>query len=66
MVIYKKVESLSKEAFSRKVDVSRETLGKFTVYIELLTKWQRRINLVGQGTMEDVLAATFFRLCANI
>jgi 16S rRNA (guanine527-N7)-methyltransferase len=54
METYKKLDTLSNGAFCDKMGVSRETSDKLTVYLEVLTKWQRRINLVGQGTMEDV------------
>ena len=36
------------------LNVSRETLCKFEEYLELLEKWQRRINLVANSTMVDV------------
>ncbi len=45
---------LSRETFSEKIDVSRETLDQLTLYVDLLTKWQRRINLVGTKTLADV------------
>ncbi len=34
-------------------DVSRETLGLFETYLELLEKWQARINLVSGSTLND-------------
>ena len=34
--------------------VSRETCQKLEVYVELLTKWNRTINLVSKSTLEDV------------
>ena len=45
---------LSKEAFADLTDVSRETLDKLSAYVDLLIKWQRRINLVGPNTVADV------------
>lgn len=51
---YQNLHGLSKKALCDMMGVSRETHDKLTVYLEVLTKWQRRINLVGQGTMEDV------------
>ena len=43
-----------KDAFARTFDVSRETMERLSIYADLLTKWQRRINLVGPATI-DVL-----------
>jgi 16S rRNA (guanine527-N7)-methyltransferase len=44
----------SPESFAQLIDVSRETLDKLIVYVELLNKWQRRINLVGPKTLPEV------------
>lgn len=38
------------EAFN----VSRESLGRLEIYVETLQNWQRRINLVGKSTTEDI------------
>ena len=38
---------LSREALGDQLHVSRETLERLTVYLELLRRWQRAINLVG-------------------
>tara|TARA_B100000900_G_scaffold106250_1_gene88255 strand:+ start:194 stop:793 length:600 start_codon:yes stop_codon:yes gene_type:complete len=35
------------------LNVSRETMDQFTAYLELLEKWQRRINLVANSTLPD-------------
>ena len=35
------------------LDVSRETLDRLEVYLDLLARWQRRINLVGAATLAD-------------
>lgn len=35
------------------LDVSRETLDRLQIYLELLQMWQRRINLVGPATLAD-------------
>ncbi|MFL2841971.1 MAG: 16S rRNA (guanine(527)-N(7))-methyltransferase RsmG [Candidatus Puniceispirillaceae bacterium] len=35
------------------LNVSRETIDKFQVYLTLLEKWQRRINLVSNSTLAD-------------
>ena len=42
------------EAFRRETAVSRETLDRLCVYAALLRKWQRRINLVGRSTLDDL------------
>ena len=44
---------LSAAEFQRLTGVSRETLDRLTVYLDLLVKWQARINLVGKGTLGD-------------
>ncbi|MGD9509059.1 MAG: 16S rRNA (guanine(527)-N(7))-methyltransferase RsmG, partial [Geminicoccaceae bacterium] len=33
--------------------VSRETLERLQVYLDLLERWQRRINLIGKTTLAD-------------
>ncbi len=38
--------------FTRRFNVSRETLERLKIYAEMLTKWQRRINLVGPSTID--------------
>lgn len=35
-------------------DVSRETWRKLSIYVEMLEKWNRAINLVSKTTLEDV------------
>ena len=40
---------LSPEAFQALTGVSDDTLARLAAYVELLGKWQRRINLVGRG-----------------
>ena len=44
---------LSREAFAAQLAVSRETLERLSVYLELLRRWQPAINLVGQATLAD-------------
>ena len=44
---------LSAEAFAAEFDVSRETLARLSLYLELLQRWQQRINLVGASTLRD-------------
>jgi 16S rRNA (guanine527-N7)-methyltransferase len=40
--------------FARVSGVSRETLEKLSAYVELLSQWNQRINLVSANTMGDV------------
>jgi 16S rRNA (guanine527-N7)-methyltransferase len=44
---------LSLEALGEELHVSRETLARLAVYLELLRCWQRAINLVSPGTLAD-------------
>ncbi len=44
---------LSRDGFAAITGVSRETLERLTRYLELLRRWQRAINLVGQETLRD-------------
>lgn len=46
-------EPLSAEAFAERCNVSRETLDRFRLYLDLLLHWQRAINLVGPATLKD-------------
>jgi 16S rRNA (guanine527-N7)-methyltransferase len=45
--------------FQKATNVSRETLGRFQVYSELLLNWQKKINLIGPGTEKDVWGRHF-------
>jgi 16S rRNA (guanine527-N7)-methyltransferase len=45
---------LGPTGFARISGVSRETLEKLSAYVELLSQWNRRINLVSANTMGDV------------
>ena len=45
---------LGQTGFARLSNVSRETLERLGLYVELLRAWNRRINLVGPGTMGDI------------
>ena len=45
---------LGATGFARVSNVSRETLGRLSNYVDLLEQWNRRINLVGRNTMGDV------------
>jgi 16S rRNA (guanine527-N7)-methyltransferase len=46
--------ALGAEGFAARVIVSRETLARLHAYVDLLTAWTPRINLVGPRTLEDV------------
>ncbi len=45
--------ALGADGFAAQIDVSRETLERLTLYLELLRRWQRAINLVGPATLAD-------------
>lgn len=40
--------------FARQFDVSRETLDRLKLYADLLTTWQKTINLVAPATLPDL------------
>jgi 16S rRNA (guanine527-N7)-methyltransferase len=44
---------LSREAFGEQLGVSRETLERLSVHLDLLRRWQPAINLVGPATLAD-------------
>jgi len=44
---------LTPEAFAACVPVSRETLDRLGLYLDLLRRWQRTINLVAASTLGD-------------
>lgn len=44
---------LSREAFGDRLGVSRETLERLTIHLELLRRWQPAINLVGRASLAD-------------
>ena len=44
---------MTPEEFAERTGVSRETLERLRRYVELLDKWNRKINLVGRGTMDN-------------
>jgi 16S rRNA (guanine527-N7)-methyltransferase len=46
--------ALTPEQFRTQIDVSRETLQRLRVYVDLLTVWNPRINLVGPRTLDDI------------
>lgn len=47
-------EYLTAEQVGVQLGVSRETLERLEIYVELLLKWQRAINLIGPGTIAEV------------
>lgn len=50
------MEQLSSDhlKFISKIDVSRETLQKLIIYHDLLIKWQQKINLISNSTLENI------------
>lgn len=52
-------KNLPKEFFA-KTGVSRETGENFTIYADLLQRWQRKINLIGPSTIENIWQRHFF------
>lgn len=47
------IQPLSSNACADLLNVSRETIEKIEIYINLLRTWQTNINLVGNSTLED-------------
>lgn len=45
---------LGPEGFQEIIDVSRETLDRLRLYADLLSRWQRRINLVSRDSLGDL------------
>ena len=45
---------LGPQGFAEIVPVSRETLARLEAYVDLLTRWSVRINLVGRDTLADL------------
>ncbi|MEL6310930.1 MAG: 16S rRNA (guanine(527)-N(7))-methyltransferase RsmG [Pseudomonadota bacterium] len=45
---------MSRETTLSALDVSRETTDRLDAYVELLLKWNRRINLIGRSTTDDI------------
>jgi 16S rRNA (guanine527-N7)-methyltransferase len=46
-------DALTAEEFQRVTNVSRETLDRLGAHLDLLVRWQSRINLVGKSTLID-------------
>ena len=47
-------EFLTAREVGAQLDVSRETLERLELYVDLLIKWQRAINLIGHRTIDDI------------
>lgn len=45
--------NISKDEFASSLNVSRESIEKLEVYLKLLVKWQKAINLVSGKTLPD-------------
>ncbi|MBT6415316.1 16S rRNA (guanine(527)-N(7))-methyltransferase RsmG [Candidatus Puniceispirillum sp.] len=43
---------MTPEIVQKELNVSRETMDKFTIYLALLEKWQRSVNLVARTTLD--------------
>jgi 16S rRNA (guanine527-N7)-methyltransferase len=48
------------DEFQAATGVSRETIHRLLRYEELLREWQKRINLVGPSTLDDIWGRHFF------
>lgn len=51
--------SRGREAFLETANVSRETIARLDIYASLLSKWSPRINLVSQGSLEQIWVRHF-------
>ena len=47
-------DSMTPEAFAEILSVSRETLDRLRAYVDVLARWNARINLVGASSLADV------------
>ena len=48
------------EEFQKATNVSRETLDNFKRYSQLLAEWQKKINLIGPATTENIWHRHFY------
>jgi len=48
------VSQQNREAFARAIDATDDLMARFDAYAALLVKWQRKINLVGARTLDDI------------
>lgn len=44
---------MTSDEFAALTDVSRETMARLEAYLNLISRWQRAINLVGPATLSD-------------
>jgi len=51
---------MTPQEFQKTTNVSRETLGRFQAYHDLLLEWQQKINLIGPSTEKDIWNRHFF------
>ena len=57
--------------FQKETGVSRETLIKLKIYAKCLRRWQRQINLIGKGSLDDLWhrhfldSAQLWELCCS-
>jgi 16S rRNA (guanine527-N7)-methyltransferase len=49
----------ARTAFAAEYLVSRETMAQFDIYLDLLSKWQKTINLVGPKTLDEAWTRHF-------
>ena len=47
------IGALKKSNCQELLNVSRETIDRFDIYLRLLTNWQKNLNLVGSSTLVD-------------
>ncbi len=52
--------AFDENSFFERSGVSRETMEKIRIYADLLTKWQKQINLVGAATLDDMWRRHFY------
>lgn len=45
---------MSPEFIARQFDVSRESMERLAIHVELVRKWNSRVNLVASGTLADI------------
>ena len=46
--------ALTPQGFARIIPVSRETMGRYETFVQILQKWQKTINLVSRDSLNDV------------
>ena len=54
------MKAMTANEFQLRTGVSRETLERLTVYSDMLTKWQKSINLVSNTTINDMWRRHFY------